>query len=82
MRHLTKKCRKMINCMKAWDYLQKILDLLLNTEIIRQAHGRMMEDEKDVVTGKYRKSPTFTGYHMFVSAGHIERYMEDETFKF
>ena len=72
----------MINCMKAWDYLQKTLDLLLNTEIIRQAHGLMMEDEKDVVAGEYRKSPTFAGYHIFVSAGHIERYMEDETFKF
>ena len=81
-RHLTKKRRKMINCMKAWDYLQKTLDLLLNTEIIRQAHGLMMEDEKDVVAGEYRKSPTFAGYHIFVSAGHIERYMEDETFKF
>ena len=30
--------RQMINCMKAWDYLQKILDLPLNTEIIKQTH--------------------------------------------
>ena len=49
-------CRQMINCMKAWNYLQKTLDLSLNTEIIKQAHGLMMEDEKDVLAGEYRKS--------------------------
>ena len=32
-------CRKMINCIRAWNYLQKTLDLSLNTEIIKQAHG-------------------------------------------
>ena len=47
-------CRQMINCIKAWDYLQKTLDLPLNTEIIRQAHGLMMEDEEDVLVGEYR----------------------------
>ena len=31
---------------------------------------------------EYRKSLAFAGYHIFVSAGHIERYMEDATFKF
>ena len=36
--------------MEAWDYLQKTSDLPLNTDIIRQAHGLMMEDEKDVLT--------------------------------
>ena len=38
--------RQMINCMTAWNYLQKTLNLPLNTEIIRPAHGLMMEDEK------------------------------------
>ena len=42
----------------------------------------MIEDEKDVLAGKYRKSPAFAGYHIFVSAGHIERYMEDAIFRF
>ena len=42
----------------------------------------MMEDEKDVLAGEYRKSPAFAGYHIFVSAGHIERYMEEAIFKF
>ena len=32
--------------MKVWSYLQKTLDLPLNTEIIKHAHGLMMEDEK------------------------------------
>ena len=32
--------------------------------------------------GEYRKSPAFAGYHIFASAGYIERYMEDATFKF
>ena len=39
-------CRQMVNCMNAWNYRQKTLDLPLNTEVIRQAHGLMMEDEK------------------------------------
>ena len=60
----------------------KTLDLPLNTEIIRQAHGLMMEEEKDVLAGEYRKSPGFAGYHIFASAGYIERYMEDAVFRF
>ena len=75
-------CRQMINCMRAWDYLQKTLDLPLNTEIIRQAHGLMMEDEKGFLVGEYRKSPAFAGYRIFAPASHIERYMEDVIFKF
>ena len=42
----------------------------------------MMEDEKDVSVGEYRKSPAFAGYHISVSARHIERYMEDTIFRF
>ena len=75
--------------MKAYDKLYeevelptKTLDLPLNTEIIKQTHKTMMEDEKDVLTGKYTKSPAFAGYHIFAPAGHIERYMEDAIFKF
>ena len=75
-------CRKMINCLKAWDYLQKTLDLPLNTEIIKQTHELMMEDEKDVLAGEYRKSPVFAGYHIFTSAGDIERYIENAIFSF
>ena len=44
-------CRQMMNCMKAWDYLQKTLNLPLNTKIIKQTHKFMMEDEKDVLSG-------------------------------
>ena len=68
--------------MKAWNYLQKTLDLPLNIECIRKAHGLMMEDEKDVLEGKYRKSPIFAGYHTFAPANHIERYMEGAIFRF
>ena len=75
-------CRQMINCMKAWNYLENRSGLPLNTEIIKQAHGLMMEDEKDVLVGEYRKSPVFADYHIFASAGHIERYMEDAIFRF
>ena len=85
-RQLTKQgsnfCRQKINCIKAWSCLQKRLDLPLNTKIIRQAHGLMIEDEKDVLAGEYRKSPAFAGYHTFALASHIERYMEDAIFKF
>ena len=65
-------CRQMINCMKAWNYLQKTSGLPLSTKIIRQAHGLMMEDEKDVLVGEYRKSPAFADDHIFAPAGHIE----------
>ena len=66
-------CRQMINCMKVWNYLQETLSLPLNTKIIRQAYGKMMEDEKDALVGEYRKSPAFADYHIFVSAGHFKR---------
>ena len=85
-RHFTKQRKQFLRAndkrVKVWNYLQKTLDLQLNTKIIRQAHGLMMEDEKVVLAGKYRKSLAFAGYHIFVSAGHIERYMEDAIFKF
>ena len=85
-RHFTKQRKQFLRAndkrVKVWNYLQKTLDLQLNTKIIRQAHGLMMEDEKVVLAGKYRKSLAFAGYHIFVSAGHIERYMEDAIFRF
>ena len=68
--------------MKAWNSLPKILDLLLNTEIIKKTHRIMMEDEKDVLVGEYRKSPVFAGYHIFAPASDIERYMEDAIVRF
>ena len=74
--------RQMINCMKAWDYLQKTSGVSLSTEILRQAHKIMMKDEKDVLAGEYRKSPVFAGYHIFAPADYIERYMEDAIFSF
>ena len=75
-------CRQMIHCMKAWNYIQKTLDLPLNTKIISQKHRIMMEDKKDVLAGEYRKSPAFAGYHTVAPGGHFERYMEDAIFKF
>ena len=72
----------MIDCMKAWNYLQKTLGLPLNTEINRQPYGLMMEDEKDVLAGEYRRSPAFAGYHIFAPAGYIERYMGNGIFRF
>ena len=75
-------CRQMINCMRAWNYLQKTSGLTLNTEIIKQTHKIMMEDEKDVLVGEYRKSPVFAGYHTFAPACQIKRYMEDAIFGF
>ena len=56
-------------------------DLPLNTEMIKQTDGLMMEDEK-VLVGEYRKSPVFAGYHIFTPADYIERYMEDVVFRF
>ena len=42
----------------------------------------MMEDEKGLLAGGYRKSPAFAGYHIFASAGLIERYIEGTIFRF
>ena len=47
--------RQMTNCMKAWNYLQKSSDLPLSTEIIKQTHKIVMDGEKDVLVGEYRK---------------------------
>ena len=53
----------------------KTLNLPLNTEIIRQAHRLMMEDEKTVLTGEYRRSSMFADFQIF-APGYIERYIE------
>ena len=66
-------CRQMINCMRAWNYLHKRSGLSLSTEIIKQTHKIMMDGEKDVLAGEYRKSLVFVGYHIFAPAGHIQR---------
>ena len=62
----------MIDCMRAWNYIQKTSSSPLNTDIIKQTHKIMM-DGKDVLVGQYRKLPVFAGYYIFVSADHIER---------
>ena len=36
-------CSQMINCVMAWNYLQKISDLPLDRETIGQAHKIMMD---------------------------------------
>ena len=42
----------------------------------------MLDGEKDVLAGEYRKSPAFAGYHIFAPAAYIERYMEDAILRF
>ena len=75
-------CRQLIKCMKAWNYLQKTLDLPLNTEIIKKVQKSTMDGEKDVLAREYITSPAFAGYHIFALAGHIQGYMEDAVFRF
>ena len=80
-------CRQMINCTRAWNYIQKTSGSPLNTEIIKQTHKIMMDKEKhrygkDVLDGEYRKSPVFAGYHIFAPAVLIERHMEGAIFRF
>ena len=60
----------------------KTSDLPLTTKIIKQKRKTMMEDEKDVLVGEYKKSPVFAGYHIFAPTGYIERYMENVIFRF
>ena len=66
----------MINCLRAWNYIQKSSDLPLNTEIIKQTHKIMMDG-----AGGYRKSSVFAGFHIFGLAYHIEIYMKDTIFR-
>ena len=40
-------CRKMINCMRAWNYIQKTSDLPLNIETIKQTHRTMMDGAEE-----------------------------------
>ena len=73
--------------MRAWNYIQKTSGSPLNIEIIKQTHKIIMDKErhqdgKDVLVGEYRKLLAFTGYHIFVLAHPIERYMEDVIFRF
>ena len=72
---------QMINCTRAWNYMQKASDLPLNIEIIKQTYKIMM-DGNDILTGEYRKTPAFAGYHILAPVSHIERYMEDTIFRF
>ena len=37
----------------------------------------MMEDEKGVLVGEYRKSPIFLRYRIFLPTGTIERLVDD-----
>ena len=47
-------CRQVINCMRAWNYLQNTSDLPLNIEPIKQTYKIMMEhwNGKDVLGGE------------------------------
>ena len=66
--------------MKVWIYLQKTSGLTLNNEIIKQAHGLMMDYEKNVLVEEHTKSPVFVGNDIFAPASHGERYMEEVYF--
>ena len=77
----SKFSRQMINCTRAWNYIQKASNFPLNIETIKQRHKIMMDKEKhqdgkDVLVGEYRKLSVFEGYHIFAPAGFIERHME------
>ena len=84
-RHFTKRRKQLLQAndklYEGMDLSKKTLGCPLSTDIIKQTHNIMMEDEK-VLVGEYRKSPAFSGYHIFAPADHIERYMEDAIFRF
>ena len=66
-------CRQIINCMRAWNYIQKTSGSSLIIEIIRQTHKIMMDQErhwdgKNVLLREYRKLPAFAGYCIFAPA--------------
>ena len=69
-------------CMRAWDCLQKTSGLLLNVDIIKKAHKIMMEDEKGVLVGEYRKSSVFLRYRIFPPTDTIERLVADALYRY
>ena len=69
-------------CMRAWDYLQKTSGLLLNADFIKKVHKIMMENEKGVLAGEFRKSPVFLRYRIFPPADTIERLVDDTLYRY
>ena len=69
-------------CMRAWDYLQKTSGLLLNADIIKKAYKIMIADKKDVLAGKYRKSPLVLRYHIFPSTDTLARLVDDALYRY
>ena len=65
-------CRQMTNCIRVWNYIQKTSGFPLSIKHTQ----KIMMDRKDALVCKYRKSPVFTGSHIFAPADHIERYMD------
>ena len=61
--------RKMINCMRAWNYIQKTSGSPLSIETIKQTHKIMM-DGTDVLAGECRRSLVFAGYHIFAPGSY------------
>ena len=58
-------------CARAWDYLQKISGIPLNTKTIKKAHSMMGVD------GEYRRSPVLVAYRIFPPADTIFRLVDD-----
>ena len=69
-------------CMRAWDYLQKTSGLLLNADFIKKVHKIMMENEKGVLAGEFRKSPVFLRYRIFPPADTIEKLVDDTLYRY
>ena len=61
--------RQMINCMRAWNYIQKTSGSPLSIETIKQTHKIMM-DGTDVLAGECRRSLVFAGYHIFAPGSY------------
>ena len=61
--------RQMINCMRAWNYIQKTSGSPLSIETIKQTHKIMM-DGTDVLAGECRRPLVFAGYHIFAPGSY------------
>ena len=83
-RHFTKQRKQFL---QANDKLYEGMELPTpnikpSSEIIKQTHKIMMDGEKDVLAGEYRKSLAFADYYIFAPGGNIERYMDGAIFRF
>ena len=67
--------RRFVNLISAVEYLQLQPDL--TPEKLKRVHTMIMQQEKNMLIGEYRKTPAFAGFTMFAPASAIEKLIKE-----